>query len=139
MPRALVIVGGLALSLVAYRAGGPALAGICYNYVCDMPCPASNSCESGCDYCVDTSSCHVCLPSWCACSECSLDCTTLCLPRDLDGDGDEDLADFAVFQNCFGPDTGSPFGPCATADSRDDGSIHLSDFCLFLLGLVGPS
>ncbi len=49
-------------------------------------------------------------------------------PADLDGDGDIDAADFAVFGGCMtGPDA-SPGTGCAPADMDQDGDVDLTDF-----------
>lgn len=51
----------------------------------------------------------------------------LCNPTDLNGDTVTDLADFALFQNCFGPvRTG-----CESADFNHDGVINLDDYRAF--------
>jgi hypothetical protein len=55
---------------------------------------------------------------------------------DADGDDDVDLADYGVFQDCFGV---APLSPaCAPHDLYDDGRIDLADLRLFLALLTGP-
>ena len=51
------------------------------------------------------------------------------------GDGDVDLADFAVFQICFGE---LGVGDCAAGNMTGSGSIDLSDLEEFVDALTGP-
>jgi hypothetical protein len=52
--------------------------------------------------------------------------------QDLDGDGDVDLADFAVFQACFNGPNQPPGRPdCSKADFDGDRDVDLADFGLF--------
>jgi hypothetical protein len=56
------------------------------------------------------------------------------VPCDFDGDGDVDLADFAVFGQCFGGSNLPPSGSCppgTDADFDDDGDVDLADFAAF--------
>lgn len=61
-------------------------------------------------------------------------CTDLCgCPNtcgDVNGDGANDMKDFALFANCFGlpPDTSQD---CRCSDLNGDGSIDLDDYALF--------
>ncbi len=58
-------------------------------------------------------------------------------PGDLDGDGDADLSDHAVFANCFAgpqvttPPAGCPSADFAAADLDDDGDVDAADFAVF--------
>jgi hypothetical protein len=55
------------------------------------------------------------------------------VPGDLDGDGDVDLADFAVLAQCFGGSLQPPAGSCppgADADLDGDGDVDTSDFAI---------
>ena len=57
----------------------------------------------------------------------------------LDGDGDGDLRDFALFQRCFtgsGPDALSP--GCSAADKDHDGDVDLIDYQSVFGALAGP-
>jgi hypothetical protein len=57
-------------------------------------------------------------------------------PRaDLQLDLDVDLADFAVFQRCFGQ---TPTGACAQADQDQDGNVNMTDANTVLGCLAGP-
>lgn len=59
-------------------------------------------------------------------------------PTDLDGDGDTDLRDAAVFLACHtGESNGLPSG-CEIADFNHDGSVDLSDFPAIPFTLAGP-
>jgi hypothetical protein len=51
---------------------------------------------------------------------------------DFNGDDEVNLADFGVFQVCFG---GAPVGQCLCTDLNNDLAIDLSDFSLWLLSL----
>jgi hypothetical protein len=59
---------------------------------------------------------------------------------DLDGDGDVDLADFALFGQCFGGSNNPPAGSCAAgvdADFDEDGDVDLADFATFAQQFTG--
>lgn len=57
-------------------------------------------------------------------------------PGDTDGDGDADLYDVAVFQNCFGkPEL---LGACHALDSVRDATIDIEDYADFNAVLLGP-
>jgi hypothetical protein len=59
---------------------------------------------------------------------------------DLDGDGDSDLADYAVFQRCFtGTDAGPLSSSCQAADLNGDGKVNLTDYDRFADRVKGPS
>ncbi len=59
---------------------------------------------------------------------------------DLDGDGDVDLGDFALFQLCFnGPNRTPANTNCQGADADGDGDVDLSDFAVFQLCFNGPN
>jgi cytochrome c peroxidase len=61
-------------------------------------------------------------------------------PGDIDGDGDVDLADFAVFGQCFGGSNQPPAGACPSpliADLDADGDVDLSDFATFAQNFTG--
>ena len=57
---------------------------------------------------------------------------------DADGDGDLDLRDFAVLENCF--HQSPPTGVCKAFDFNDDGTIDLTDHAAFVenMGVVNP-
>jgi hypothetical protein len=57
-------------------------------------------------------------------------------PADTDGDGDADLFDAAVFQNCFGREATS--GPCQACDLDHSGAVDLFDVSSFTDELAGP-
>ena len=57
-------------------------------------------------------------------------------PGDTDGDGDVDLFDVAVFQNCFQGAASS--GPCMACDRDGSRWVRLNDFEMFVDELVGP-
>jgi hypothetical protein len=64
------------------------------------------------------------------------------VPCDFDGDGDVDLADFAVFGQCFGGANLPPAGSCppgADADFDNDGDVDLSDFATFSQKFTGAN
>jgi hypothetical protein len=61
---------------------------------------------------------------------------------DLDGDGDVDLADFALFGQCFGGANLPPAGGCPVgvdADFDDDGDVDLTDFAIFAQNFTGSA
>ena len=57
---------------------------------------------------------------------------------DADGDGDLDLRDFAILENCFAQSP--PTGLCNAFDFNDDKAIDLSDHATFVdnMGVVNP-
>lgn len=57
---------------------------------------------------------------------------------DDDGDGDEDLFDFAFFQTCFGLRVG-PDDRCVAADLDGDGSVGPGDYSILRVNFTGPS
>ncbi len=58
---------------------------------------------------------------------------------DLDGDGDADQSDFAIFQICIaGPTVSYPPG-CEAADLTGDGSVDSADLALFVACLNGSN
>jgi polyhydroxybutyrate depolymerase len=67
------------------------------------------------------------------------------LTGELDGDGDVDLADFAVFAACFtGEGITVPPAGCTTqqfhrADTQGDNDVDLADFTEFQAAFTGPS
>lgn len=50
---------------------------------------------------------------------------------DFDGDGDRDLADFAIFCDCMTGPGGSAESRCAAGDFDSDGDVDLMDFSEF--------
>jgi len=56
---------------------------------------------------------------------------------DLDGDGDVDLADFTVFQLCYGGSSVPAPTPCRIADFDSDLDVDLSDFAIFQVNFTG--
>ena len=60
-------------------------------------------------------------------------------PGDLDGDGDVDLHDFAIFQGCFGGPGVEVGQQCQLADLDSDGDVDLQDFALFVMNFTGPA
>ncbi|MCH7720117.1 MAG: DNRLRE domain-containing protein [Planctomycetes bacterium] len=59
-------------------------------------------------------------------------------PGDLDGDGDVDVADYALFLFCFtGPNGGPASQGCSPVDFEPDGDIDLADFGQFQLVFTG--
>ncbi len=59
---------------------------------------------------------------------------------DFDGDGDVDLADFALFQLCFNGPNAPPGSNCSVdADFDNDADVDLADFSLFQLCFNGPN
>ena len=59
-------------------------------------------------------------------------------PGDLDGDGDADMADFVLFQQCLTGPAGNLQGPCQDADLEGDGDADLRDFHALVLHFTGP-
>jgi hypothetical protein len=62
------------------------------------------------------------------------------LVGDLDGDGDVDLSDFALFGQCFGGANNPPAGSCAPgvdADLDGDTDVDLTDFAVFAQNFTG--
>ncbi|MEK6674808.1 MAG: hypothetical protein AABZ47_04040 [Planctomycetota bacterium] len=57
---------------------------------------------------------------------------------DLDFDGDVDLADFAIFQNCFGESLTWIAEACSTSDINNDAVVDYSDVTRFVHFLGGP-
>ena len=58
--------------------------------------------------------------------------------RDLDGDGDVDLADFGVLRSCWGgPDMPPSPGCAATADFDGDADVDLKDFSALQTDFTG--
>jgi len=55
---------------------------------------------------------------------------------DFEADGDVDLVDFAVFQQCFGETGLTP--PCSLGDFDGDDAITINDFALFGTFMTGP-
>lgn len=62
---------------------------------------------------------------------------TVLMPGDFDGDGDVDMDDFAVLQNCFG--TINPAGPCVGTDLSADGLTDYGDRPFFQGCMSGPN
>ena len=65
-------------------------------------------------------------------------------PGDVDGDGDADLYDYAVFADCMnGPGVSTPPGACTQqqfdkADLQGDADVDLQDFAYFQSVSPGP-
>jgi len=62
------------------------------------------------------------------------------VPGDFDGDGDVDLSDFLVFQQCFGGSNNPPAPTCppgVDADLDGDGDVDLADFLIFQQNFTG--
>src|SRR3972149_5326677 len=62
------------------------------------------------------------------------------VPGDFDGDGDVDLSDFLIFQQCFGGSNHPPAPTCpggASADLGGDGDVDLADFLIFQQNFTG--
>jgi hypothetical protein len=55
-----------------------------------------------------------------------------------DGDGDQDLVDFASFQRCFQGTSAEVAGVCACADLDGDGDVDVVDLASFDGNLTGP-
>jgi len=53
-------------------------------------------------------------------------------PGDLDGDGDVDLGDYAVFYDCLTGPGGNLAGECGEADLDGDGDVDLKDLVVLL-------
>jgi hypothetical protein len=69
-----------------------------------------------------------------------LDVALVAAPADLDGDGDVDLHDFAIFQSCLGTIRGSAKWPaCAAADLDIDGDVDIEDARRLAPRLDGPA
>ena len=67
--------------------------------------------------------------------ECEVNATPCTCPHacsDIDGDGDNDLFDFAAFAECFGKSPSASL-KCICSDLNDDGSINLNDFAIFAI------
>jgi hypothetical protein len=74
-----------------------------------------------------------------ACEILELTDATLCLPGDVDNDGDVDLADQARFTDCCaGPTAESDAAPCIDADLDGDGDVDLLDFAVLQRAGGGP-
>ncbi len=59
---------------------------------------------------------------------------------DLDRDGDVDLADFGIFQNCFnGPNRPPAQADCGDADLDNDEDVDVADFGIFQGCFNGPN
>jgi hypothetical protein len=60
------------------------------------------------------------------------------LAGDADADGDLHLADFAVFQRCFGDGGGGALETgCLVADSDRDGDVEAADYAAFAAAQTG--
>jgi len=57
---------------------------------------------------------------------------------DHDRDGDTDVADFAIFQGCFGADHRSDQAGCYVCDYDGDGDVDMNDFAVFQVCFNGP-
>lgn len=58
---------------------------------------------------------------------------------DADGDDDADLADFALFQECYTGSGATTLGwPCLVFDSMEDDDVDVADYLFFEGGLIGP-
>ena len=58
---------------------------------------------------------------------------------DVDGDGDVDLSDFAVFQLCFSGPNQPVRSECNVVDFDRDGDADLGDFAVFQRCFNGPN
>ncbi len=57
---------------------------------------------------------------------------TRSVPMDIDGDGDVDLSDYALFTECLANPAGTPLtGYCTRADADNDADVDLADFAAF--------
>jgi hypothetical protein len=62
-----------------------------------------------------------------------------CVAGDADGDGDVDLADYAVLAGCMtGPGGGPPASGCSIFDLDWDGDVDLRDVAAFSVAFTGP-
>ncbi len=59
------------------------------------------------------------------------------VPSDHDHDGDIDLADYDVFEECLGGPAGAPADCCFGSDLDDDGDADLVDFAAFQRAFTG--
>ncbi|MFQ5413774.1 MAG: dockerin type I domain-containing protein [Phycisphaerae bacterium] len=64
---------------------------------------------------------------------------TTAVAADLDADGDVDLNDAALFQNCFTGQGAAVPPACEPADLNADGAVDLTDHALFLTATTGPA
>ncbi len=68
---------------------------------------------------------------------------TITVAADLDGDGDVDLADFALFQACFNGPNRPPAQASGCEDANLDGDaaadVDLQDFAVFQGCFNGPN
>jgi probable HAF family extracellular repeat protein len=64
--------------------------------------------------------------------------TPIIIPADLDDDGDVDIDDFGIFQNCGSGPTVPATVECAPADFDDDGDVDQSDFGYYQKCCSGP-
>jgi len=63
-----------------------------------------------------------------------------CPPADFDADGDVDMADFMVFQDCFnGPNRAPAQASCGAADADGDADVDVADFLKFQDCFNGPN
>jgi len=115
---------------------------------CLEPNPARHTCPTGCEFpaCAEVNArCGFCVPDACTCNNetsrwnCKPSCGYVCLPRSIDDDGDTDLVDFAIFQNCFSLDYTKPTRPeCIEADVLSIQFVDLSNYCVLTLEFTGP-
>ncbi len=87
-------------------------------------CDAYGFCQSAGDPCLAT--------HWCN------EGSDVCVPYgngDFEPDGDVDLADFFLFQQCFGSEA---TGECEPGNLAGTGTIDLDDLTSFVNGLMGP-
>lgn len=97
-------------------------------------CPMETECSNGLDD--DGDGLIDCNDSDCATSH-------VCIYHDpfadIDGDGDVDQLDFALFQLCFTGDTAGPPGiGCGTLDRDNDADVDGADLAKFLACVSGP-